>query len=173
MAETSLIEVGAMFVAVAVAGVALALGVSEAVAALFVGMGVSTTDRVPAVEPLLEPVRDVFAAVFFFFFWIGLGTDPRVLATVGGVLAVLVLTTGPAKLASGYLGGRLYGLDERRSARVGAGMVTRGEFSLVVATVAAAGAGDVLNRALPAVAVGYVLAMSVLGTLLMQRSGPL
>ncbi|PSP79365.1 hypothetical protein BRC81_05110 [Halobacteriales archaeon QS_1_68_20] len=170
MAETSLIEVGAMFVAVAVAGVALALGVSEAVAALFVGMGVSTTDRVPAAEPLLEPVRDVFAAVFF---WIGLGTDPRVLATVEGVLAVLVLTTGPPKLASGYLGGRLYGLDERRSARVGAGMVTRGEFSLVVATVAAAGAGDVLNRALPAVAVGYVLAMSVLGTLLMQRSGPL
>ncbi len=156
---------------VLIAGVALLLGVSEAVAAFFVGMGFSTTDHVVEIEDLLEPLRDVFAAVFFF--WIGLGTDPRLLAGVAGVLVLLVVATGPGKLASGYLGGRIYGLDARRSARVGAGMVTRGEFSLVVATVAAAGSGEVMTEVIPAVAVGYVLAMSVLGTLLMQRSGPL
>jgi len=58
---------------VLVAGGALALGVSEAVAAFFVGMAFASTDHTHEIETLLEPVR-AFAAVFFF--WIGLVTDP-------------------------------------------------------------------------------------------------
>lgn len=58
----ALLEVGVMFAAIAAA--ALSLGVSEAVAAFFVGMAVSGTDHVRELERLLEPLRDTFAAVF-------------------------------------------------------------------------------------------------------------
>ncbi|WP_117593715.1 cation:proton antiporter [Haloprofundus halophilus] len=157
--------------AVFVAGVALAIGVSEAVAAFFVGMGFSSTDHVERIERLLTPVRDIFAAVFFFY--IGLGTDPLLVATTVGLLAVAVVATTPTKVVSGFYSGRIYGLDDRRSLRVGLGMVTRGEFSLIIATVAATGSGPVMTQVIPAFAVGYVLVMSILGTVLMQYSGVL
>ncbi|HET7324413.1 MAG TPA: cation:proton antiporter [Halococcus sp.] len=155
--------------AVLVAGIALALGASEAVAAFFVGMGFSSTGHTERIEELLVPLRDVFAAVFFF--WIGLTTDPRLVAAVAGPLALIVVLTTPTKLVSGYFGGRLFDLDSRRSVRVACGMVTRGEFSLIIATLAASqGSGTVLTEMIPALAVGYVLVMSVLGTTLMSRA---
>jgi CPA2 family monovalent cation:H+ antiporter-2 len=160
-------------VTVLIAGLALELGVSEAVVAFFVGMAFSATDHVEQLERLLEPVRDFFAAVFFF--WIGVLTDPLAVAAVGTAIAVAVLVTTPTKLVSGYLGGRIYDLDARRSTRVALGMTTRGEFSLIVAALAVSGAGTTLApetaEVIYAVTVGYVLAMSVLGTSLMQYSG--
>lgn len=153
-------------IAVPVAAVALSLGVSEAVAAFFVGMGFSTTDHVNRIERLLTPVRDVFAAVFFF--WIGLGIVPGLLVGVVGFLAVAVLVTAPAKVVSGFYGGKAFDLDRRRSFRVGVGMVTRGEFSLIIAATAAAGSSPVMTEIIPAFAVGYVLLMSLLGSVLMQ-----
>jgi CPA2 family monovalent cation:H+ antiporter-2 len=163
----------AVGITVPVAGLALYLGVSEAVAAFFVGMAVSSTDHVHDIERLLEPLRDVFAAVFFF--WIGLVTDPLLFVDVAGLILAAVVVTTPAKLLSGYLGGRVYDLDARRSTRVGLGMTTRGEFSLIIASLALSGAGTTLTggvgETIYAFAVGYVLVMSVLGTTLMQFSG--
>ncbi|UTF55388.1 cation:proton antiporter [Natronosalvus rutilus] len=160
----------ALGILVLIAGAALALGVSEAVAAFFVGMAFSATDHVHDLEQLLEPVRDVFAAIFFF--WIGLETNPQLFAGVAGLIAVAVIVTTPTKLLSGYLGGRIYDLDERRSLRVGLGMTTRGEFSLIIASIAVAGAGGALSDSIAtdiyAFAVGYVLVMSILGTTFMQ-----
>ncbi len=163
-------------VLVLLSGAALALGVSEAVAAFFVGMAFSSTGHVHELERLLEPLRDTFAAVFFF--WIGLLTDPAVFAGVAGMIAIAVLLTTPSKLVSGYMGGRIYDLDERRSVRVGLGMVTRGEFSLIIASIAIAvtdpgvqGAiGEGTAETIYAFAVGYVLFMSILGTTFMQYS---
>ncbi|AHF99819.1 sodium/hydrogen exchanger [Halostagnicola larsenii XH-48] len=161
-------------VLVLVSGGALALGVSEAVAAFFIGMAFSSTDHVHDLEQLLEPLRDTFAAVFFF--WIGLLTDPSVFVGVAGMIAIAALLTTPSKLVSGYLGGRIYDLDERRSVRVGLGMVTRGEFSLIIAStvIAASGSGgpigDGIADTIYAFTVGYVLLMSILGTTLMQYS---
>jgi CPA2 family monovalent cation:H+ antiporter-2 len=164
--------VRAVAVTVLVAGVALAIGVSEAVAAFFIGMGFSSTGHLHDLERRLIPLRDVFAAVFFF--WIGLTTDPAVFADVAvvGLLALLVVVTTPTKIVTGFFSGRIYGLDDRRNLRVGLGMVTRGEFSLITAALAAgAGGSVVLSETIPAVAVGYVLVMSVLGTVLMQYAG--
>ena len=158
-----------------VAGAALALGVSEAVAAFFVGMAFSATERVHTIETVLEPVRDVFAAVFFF--WIGLVTDPALFADVAALVALAVVVTAPSKLVTGYLAGRAFDLDVRRSTRVGLGMTTRGEFSLIVATVAVSGAtagafDPALAATINAFAVGYVLVMAVLGTTRMSYSAP-
>ncbi|MFP8957912.1 cation:proton antiporter [Natrialbaceae archaeon A-CW3] len=161
----------ALGILVLIAGAALALGVSEAVAAFFVGMAFSSTDHVHDLEQLLEPVRDTFAAIFFF--WIGLETNPALFVDVAALIAIAVVLTTPTKLVSGYLGGRVYDLDERRSLRVGLGMTTRGEFSLIIASLAVT-TGTVLSDGVAAdiyaFAVGYVLLMSILGTTLMQNS---
>jgi CPA2 family monovalent cation:H+ antiporter-2 len=160
---------------VLVGGAALALGVSEAVAAFFVGMAVSGTDQVGTVESLLEPVRDVFAAVFFF--WIGSVTDPSTLPAVALPVLVAVALTTPAKVLSGFWSGKRYGLSDRRSTRVGLALVTRGEFTLIIAAVVLASAGGAtgaipgdLARTLNAFGVGYVLVMSVIGTTLMAHA---
>jgi len=163
----------AVGVTVLIAGAALAVGVSEAVAAFFVGMAFSSTAYAHELEAALASIRDVFAAVFFF--WIGLVTDPFLVVEAARVIAVLVAVTVPTKLVSGFYGGRVYELDDRRSLRVGLAMVTRGEFSLIIAAVALSGAGGTLPaetaRTIYAAAVGYVLVMSALGTTLMGASG--
>lgn len=167
-----LFVIRAVAVTVLVAGAALALGISEAVAAFFIGMGFSGTDHVHTLSDLLSPVRDVFAAAFFF--WIGLTTNPLLVAAVAVPLAVTVALTTPTKLLSGFLSGRIYALDRRRSVRVATGMVTRGEFSLIITALAAtAGGTTVLVDTLPALTVGYVLIMSTLGSTLMQHADTL
>ncbi len=150
-----------------IAGGALATGVSEAVAAFFVGTAFSQTDHVEKIEDLVAPVRDFFAAVFFLS--IGLATDVTLLADVALLLGVAVLLTTASKLVSGTIGGRIYGLSPTRSLRTGIGLVPRGEFSLVIAALAT-GAGGTLAEIVPAFAVGYVLAMSVVGTVLIQEA---
>ena len=148
------------------AGFALTTGVSEAVAAFFVGAAISESDLKPRLESVIAPARDLFAAVFFFA--IGLGADPGAVLGVLPLLGAGVVLAVGGKLASGYAGGRAYDLNPRRSLRMALALVTRGEFSLVVAALAVS-AG--VSPAIPAFAVGYVLAMSILGTLLMGASG--
>ncbi|WP_049924700.1 cation:proton antiporter [Halopiger djelfimassiliensis] len=143
----------ALGITVLVSGAALTLGVSEAVAAFFVGMAFSATDHVHDLENLLEPLRDTFAAVFFF--WIGLVTDPTLFPEVVWLIAAAVVLATPTKLLSGYLGGRIYDLSERRSVRV-------------ALTGAGAGLETGIASDIYAFAVGYVLVMSILGTTLMQ-----
>ncbi|WP_280586349.1 cation:proton antiporter [Halorubrum sp. Boch-26] len=160
---------------VLVAGGALALGVSEAVAAFFVGMAFASTEYAHEIETLLEPVRDTFAAIFFF--WIGLVTDPLLFGGVAALIALAVLVTTPTKLVTGFFAGRAFDLSTKRSTRVALGMTTRGEFSLIIATIAVSGAeagafDPALAQTINAFAVGYVLVMAILGTTLMQYSGP-
>lgn len=152
--------------AVLVGGVAVALGVSEAVAAFFLGTAFAGTGHVQRIERVLVSERDIYASVFFFS--IGLQTDPSTVANVLFPVLLLAAVTTATKFASGYAGGLAYGLPARRSVRVGLGLVARGEFSLVIAAIA-------LGAGLPkvaSIAVGYVLVMSVLGTLLMRYSSP-
>jgi len=157
-----------------IVGVAVAVGVSEAVAALFVGMAFSSTGYTESIEQILSPLRDIFAAIFFF--WIGMNTNPVLILGVLPLLIILIITTAPFKFITAFKGGRIYGLDYKRSTRVGLGMITRGEFSLVIATIAAGATGVFATKAIteiiPAFAVVYVLIMSILGTVLMKYSKP-
>lgn len=154
-------------VATLVAGTATVVGVSVGVTAFFVGATVGRTDLVERVERRLDPIRDLFAAVFFFS--IGLTTNLSAVFDVAGLLAVAVVATTASKLLSGTLGGHLYGLDARGSLRVGVGMVARGEFSLVLAALARTAGTGRLGTLVPEFGVGYVLVMSVFGTLLLRH----
>jgi CPA2 family monovalent cation:H+ antiporter-2 len=165
--ERFLIQVVAA--AVLTGGVALALGVSEAVAAFFLGSAFGATSHAERIERVITSERDLYAAVFFLS--IGLVTDPSTFGSVLLPLAVLVVVTAATKVVSGFYGGRAYGLSDRRSLRVGLALVARGEFSLVIAALAvSAGTTPVLSRTIPALVVGYVLVMSILGTTLMRHS---
>ena len=150
---------------VLVAGLALLAGVSEAVAAFFVGTAFGTTDAVERIEHRLGSVRDLFAALFFFS--IGMTVEVDALGSVVGLLVAAVILTTASKLLSGYLSGRQTGYSDRRALRVGIGLVPRGEFSLVIAAlVASAG----VSPEIATFAIGYVLVMSIVGSLLVQHA---
>ncbi|MFW5919358.1 MAG: cation:proton antiporter [Halanaeroarchaeum sp.] len=156
-------------VTILVAGLALAAGLSEAVAAFFVGTAFGATDHVQRIERVVAPTRDFFAAIFFFA--IGLATDVTLLPDVAWLLLAAIVVTTVGKVVSGSLSGPIYGLDRRRSMRVGLGLVPRGEFSLVLAALATSVGTGALGSVVPAFAVGYVLVMSIVGTVLMQNAG--
>lgn len=164
----------AVGVIILIAGAAIAAGVSEAVAALFVGMAFSSTGYTESLEEILSPLRDIFAAIFFF--WIGMKTNPLLILGILPLLIVAILTTAPFKFITAFKGGRIYGLNCKKSTRTGLGMITRGEFSLIIATIAVGATGafatKTITEVIPAFAVGYVLIMSILGTMLMKYSKP-
>ncbi|WP_436931642.1 cation:proton antiporter [Halosimplex halobium] len=162
-----LFVLGVLATTTLVAGAALTLGLSEAVAAFFVGAGFSQTGHVDRIEHHVVAVRDLFAA--FFFFSIGLTIDVTVLPSVAGLLAAAVVLSTASKLVSGTVSGRLYDLSPLRSLRTGIGLVPRGEFSLVIAALALSASGPV-REVVPPFAVGYVLVMSVVGTVLIQHA---
>jgi len=86
-------------IAVLVAGIAEEIGVSEAIGAFMVGLILAETKAAPRIEHLVLPLRDAFAAVFFFAF--GLTIDPGDVARVVGPVAAgavlsIVLTSPPA-----------------------------------------------------------------------------
>ena len=153
--------------ALLVAGVASALQVSAAVGAFLLGIAISGSIAHEATR-LLEPLRDLFAALFFVVF--GLNTDPRAIPPVlGWAVLLAVLTTG-TKLATGWWAARRVGVKRMGRARAGAALVARGEFSIVIAGLAVA-AGAVDGR-LAALATTYVLIMAVVGPIIARVVEP-
>ncbi|SHH11234.1 cation:proton antiporter [Halobaculum gomorrense] len=155
-------------VALVVSGLALAVGASEAVAGFFVGVGVGATPLHDRVADRIAPLRDAFAVVFFA--WVGLNTDPVAVAGVAAFVLAAAALSGPTKVISGAVGGRLYDLSPRRSLRTGLALVARGEFSLIIAALAATSPDPTIARVIPAFAVGYVLVMAFAGTLAMSEA---
>src|SRR5207248_487198 len=117
-----------------VGGIAQRLQVSAAIGAFLVGIAVSGPVREQS-HRLLSPLRDFFAAIFFFFF--GLEINPASLLSVLGVAAALGLVTALTKIAAGYWAARRSGADQRGALRAGGVLVARGEFSIVIAGLAA------------------------------------
>jgi monovalent cation:H+ antiporter-2, CPA2 family len=146
--------------ALLVAGVAQELQVSAAVGAFLLGIAISGSTAENATR-MLEPLRDLFAAMFFVVF--GLNTVPSTIPPVLGAAVLLALVTTVTKLATGWWAARRQGISTMGRARAGAALVARGEFSIVIAGLAVA-AGAVDDQ-LAALTTAYVLEMAVLGPL--------
>ncbi|MDF0531295.1 cation:proton antiporter [Tsukamurella sp. 8J] len=144
--------------ALLVAGVASALQVSAAVGAFMLGIAISGSAAHSAAK-LLEPLRDLFAAMFFVVF--GLNTDPKSIPPVLGWAIALAAVTTLTKVLTGWWAARQAGVRRMGRARAGAALVARGEFSIVIAGLAVA-AGAVEGQ-LAALATTYVLIMAVVG----------
>lgn len=151
--------------AILIAGIAEEFGVSEAIGALMAGLIVAETKVAPRVERLVLPLRDAFAAVFFFTF--GLTIDPGEASDVAVVVGVAVVVTLVLNVIAGVIGARMYGFGKRAAANTGLTLVGRGEFSLILATFAVAAGVD--ERIGPFTAL-YVLVLAILGPLLASRS---
>ncbi len=144
--------------ALLVAGLASAMQVSAAVGAFLLGIAISGSTAENATK-LLEPLRDLFAAVFFVVF--GLNTNPHSIPPVLLWAVILAVVTTATKVATGWWAARRSGLGLMGRARAGAALVARGEFSIVIAGFAvSAGAVD---GQLAALAATYVLLMAILG----------
>jgi len=141
-----------------VGGLAHRLQVSAAIGAFLVGIALSG----PIAEKsrrLIAPLRDLFAATFFFFF--GLQIDPRTLSSVMLLAVALGLTSAFTKVVTGYWAAGRAGVDRRGRIRAGMALVTRGEFSIVIA-----GLGAGIEPQLGPLAAAYVLFLAVLGPVL-------
>ena len=141
-----------------VAGVAQRLHVSAGIGAFLVGIAVSG----PLAEQshrLLAPLRDLFAATFFFFF--GLQTDPATLPRALPVAVGLGVVTALTKGLTGYWAARRAGVDLQGRLRAGMALVARGEFSIVIA-----GLGAGLQPELGTLSAAYVLFLAALGPIL-------
>ncbi len=117
-----------------VAGIAQRLQVSAAIGAFLVGIAVSGP-MAKQTHRLLAPLRDLFAATFFFFFGLQIGpaTLPRALPLAVGLGGVTALT----KVLTGYWAARRTGVDRPGRLRAGMALVARGEFSIVIAGLGA------------------------------------
>lgn len=147
-----------------VAGIAESMEVSAAVGAFLVGIALSG----PAAEraqPLIGPVRDLFAALFFLFFamQIDFGSIPGVAPVALG----LALTTAVTKFGSGYWAAKRAGVGIPGRWRAGMTLIARGEFSIVIAGLAVAGG---VEADLGPVSATYVLVLALAGPLLARFS---
>jgi len=143
-----------------VAGLAQRLQVSAAIGAFLVGIALSGPIAERA-HDLISPLRDLFAATFFFFF--GLQIDPATLPPVILLAVVLGLVTALTKILTGWWAARHAGIDGAGQLRTGNALVARGEFSIVIAGL---GVGAGLDPQLGSLATAYVLFLVVLGPIL-------
>jgi len=155
------------FVGLAVlsAGVAEELGVSDAIGAFMIGLVLGGSTAAERVRSLVRPLRDGFAAIFFFTF--GLTIDPGDIGPVLVPIAIAVALTVVLNIAAGVLAARLHGYGRLEAANIGLTVLTRGEFSLILGALAVSAGLD--PRIAPFVA-GYVLVLAVIGPLAVLKS---
>jgi CPA2 family monovalent cation:H+ antiporter-2 len=149
-----------------VSGLAQRVQVSAAVGAFLVGIALSGPLAEQA-HRVISPVRDLFAAVFFFFF--GLQVAPAALLPVLPLALILVAITAATKLLSGWWAAKLSSLDGVNALRVGATLIARGEFSIVIAGLAVAAGAE---PKVASVAAAYVLLCAIVGPLAARAADP-
>jgi len=141
-----------------ISGAAQHFGVSAGIGAFLVGIALSG----PAAEQshrLLGPLRDLFAATFFFFF--GLEIDPAALLPSLPLALGLGVVTAGTKVLTGYWASGRAGLQKQARLRAGVELIPRGEFSIVIA-----GLGAATEPRLGPLSAAYVLLLELAGPLL-------
>ena len=151
--------------AVAFGGIGEILGVSDAIGAFLIGLVLGATRFRARIEAIALPLRDVFGAFFFLNF--GLSLDVSTFSSVLIPVLVAVVMTLVINTASGQFIARLNGLTPAEGLNASAMLQNRGEFALILATLAA-GAG--LDARLTPFAGLYVLIMAVVGPVLTVNS---
>lgn len=148
-----------------IAGFSETIHVAEAIGALLVGLVLAETQHMKRIEHLILPFRDFFGAMFFFSF--GLTIDPLELGGAVWLSIAAVAITLFGNVVAGLLAGRSAGLSPKASTNIGLTIVSRGEFSIIMANLGKAGA---LMEILQPFAALYVLILAILGPLLTKES---
>lgn len=163
--DDELLVISFLGAAVLVAGISEWFGVADAIGAFMVGLMLGNTTSGDRILKLVHPLRDAFGAIFFFAF--GLSINPGDLPIVLWAVLAAVAVTIAMNILSGIITAKLYGFGPQAAANISTTLVARGEFALILATMAA-GAG--LDERLAPFIAGYVLVLAVLAPLMAGRS---
>ena len=106
---------------------------SMVLGAFLIGAIMAESRQLLKIERLIEPVRDLFSAIFFVA--IGLMIDPSILLEYAWPIVVITLAVVLGKMLSCGLGAFIAGNDGRTSLRVGMGLSQIGEFSFIIAAL--------------------------------------
>ncbi|WP_263146394.1 cation:proton antiporter [Pseudomonas sp. RIT-PI-AD] len=106
---------------------------SMVLGAFLVGAIMAESRQLLQIERLIEPVRDLFSAIFFVA--IGLMIDPRILLEHPWPILLISVAVILGKMVSCGLGAFIAGNDGRTSLRVGMGLSQIGEFSFIIAAL--------------------------------------
>jgi Kef-type K+ transport system membrane component KefB len=110
------------------------LGVAGIIGAFLAGVGISQTSFKHEIEHKLEPIAyAIFVPVFFVSIGLSIrfdGIQENLMFTI--LLSLLAIAS---KLIGSGLGARLTGFNNRSSLIIGAGMVSRGEVALIIASI--------------------------------------
>ncbi|MGH7178235.1 MAG: cation:proton antiporter [Tepidisphaeraceae bacterium] len=110
---------------------ATAFGYSVALGAFLIGAVIAEARESGKIGVLVEPVRDMFSAIFFVA--VGMLIDPRLLASYALPIAIITIAVVVGKVLTCSAGAFLAGNDERTSLRVGMSLAQIGEFSFIIA----------------------------------------
>ena len=106
---------------------------SMVLGAFLIGAIMAESRQLLKIERLIEPVRDLFSAIFFVA--IGLMLDPAILLEYALPIVVITIAVVLGKMLSCGLGAFIAGNDGRTSLRVGMGLSQIGEFSFIIAAL--------------------------------------
>jgi CPA2 family monovalent cation:H+ antiporter-2 len=111
--------------------IAALVGYSVALGAFLAGVLVAESRENVQIEHLIQPVRDMFSAVFFVT--IGMMIDPSVMLQYLVPILLITLTVIFGKVVSCFIGAFFAGNNIRTSLRIGMGLAQIGEFSFIIA----------------------------------------
>jgi monovalent cation:H+ antiporter-2, CPA2 family len=147
------------------AGLGETIHVAEAIGALLLGLVLGETEHSERMERLVVPFRDFFGALFFFSF--GLSIDPFGLGgAVWLALGAAILSLAGVTIA-GLVVGRRAEMTTVGSLNIGFTLLARGEFSIIIATLALTGG---LMEIIQPFAALYVLILASASPLLAKES---
>lgn len=145
------------------AGLADLVGFSGVVAAFLIGL-LLTGEVAETARARLSPIRDIFAAIFFLFF--GITTNPAELPAVLPLAIVLAVLGIGGKYVVGWWVTR--DLSDKMSAWRATGfLIARGEFSMVIAALAAP---IVLSVELQALTLAYVIITAFAASIVLRST---
>ena len=109
------------------------VGFSSAFGAFIMGSILAETIEAERIEHLVEPVKNLFGAIFFVS--VGMLVDPQILISYALPIAILVLTIIIGQAVFGSLSFILGGQSLKSAMRCGFSMAQIGEFSFIIASL--------------------------------------
>ncbi|TXI99985.1 MAG: cation:proton antiporter [Neisseriales bacterium] len=113
----------------------LALNYSIALGAFIIGAIIAEARPLHLIEKLIEPLRDMFCAIFFVT--IGMMFNPSILLSNFSVIIIISITLIAGKIIGNTIGAFVSGEKAGTSLKVGMGLAQIGEFSFIIAALGA------------------------------------
>ncbi|MBX3022871.1 MAG: cation:proton antiporter [Bdellovibrionales bacterium] len=125
-----IISIGLCFLMVVLAS---QVGFSPALGAFIMGSILAETLEGERIEHLIEPVKDLFAAIFFVS--VGMLINPQILMQYAGPIVAITLVTIVGKALTTTVGALVSGQSLRHSVQSGMSLAQIGEFSFIIAAL--------------------------------------